>query len=148
MTSKTSPTDRIWNGETLPAKATEKKAKKITKTTAKKVVGFALEKKAFDTQLMDLRKITPVTDFFVICSGSTRVQVKAIADNVIKKCKENNLPIYHVEGYESLRWVLIDLVEIVVHIFQPEVRNYYQLERLWGDAPTDYFGTESEEAAS
>ncbi len=132
----------------MPGKATEKKAKKITKTTAKKVVSFALEKKAFDAQLMDLRKVTPVTDFFIVCSGSTRVQVKAIADNVIKKCKENDIPVYHVEGYESLRWVLIDMVEIVVHIFQPEVRTYYQLERLWGDAPTDYFDTDNEEAAS
>jgi len=136
----------------LPGKTSEKTAKKpvkkVTKTTAKKVVGFALEKKAFDTQLMDLRKVTPVTDFFIVCSGSSRVQVKAIADNVIKKCKESGIPVYHVEGYESLRWVLIDMVEIVVHIFQPEVRTYYQLERLWGDAPTDHFDTESGEAAS
>ena len=132
----------------MPGKATKKTVKKITKTTAKKIVRFALEKKAYDTQLMDLRKVTPVTDFFVICSGSTRVQVKAIADNVVQKCKENGISVYHVEGYDSLRWVLIDLVDIVVHIFQPDVRSYYQLERLWGDAPTDYFDADSEKAAS
>jgi ribosome-associated protein len=122
--------------------------KKITKTTAKKVAAFALEKKAFDVRLMDLRKITPVTDFFIICSGSTKVQVKAIADNVLEKCRASDLEVYHVEGYESRRWVLIDMVDIVVHIFQPEVRSYYQLERLWGDAPTDILDEQSEEAAS
>lgn len=112
---------------------------KVTKNTAKKVVRFALDKKAFNVDLMDLRKITPVADFFVICSGSTDVHVKAIADSLIENCKKDGMSVYHVEGYESLRWVLIDLVEIVVHIFQPEVRVYYQLERLWGDAPTDKF---------
>ena len=122
--------------------------KKITKHTAKKVARFTLEKKAFDVRLMDLRKVTPVTDFFVICSGTTNVQVKAIADNVIDRCKESDLDVYHVEGYESLGWVLIDMVDIVVHIFQPEVRSYYQLERLWGDSPTDYFDAEEEEATS
>ena len=121
-------------------------AKKGTKTTAKNVVRFALEKKAFDIDLLDMRKITSVTDFFIVCTGSTDVHVKAIADSVIDSCKKDDLPVYNVEGRESLRWVLIDLVEIVVHIFQPEVRSYYQLERLWGDAPTDKFGYEDEDA--
>jgi len=114
-------------------------ARKVTKATAKKIVRIALEKKAFDVRLMDLRKLTPVTDFFIICSGSTSVQVKAIADHILEKCKKDDMPIYHLEGYDARRWVLIDMVDLVVHIFQPEVRNYYQLERLWGDAPTDHF---------
>jgi ribosome-associated protein len=118
---------------------------KVTKNTAKKVVRYALEKKAFNIDLMDLRKITPVTDFFIVCTGSTDVHVRAIADSVIENCKKNDLPVYHVEGYESLRWVLVDLVEIVVHIFQPEVRSYYQLERLWGDAPTDRFAYDDQD---
>jgi ribosome-associated protein len=120
----------------------ERLTQKVTKTTAKKVARFALDKKAFHVDLMDLRKITPVTDFFIICSGSTDVHVKAIADSVIENCKKDGISVYHVEGYESKRWVLIDLVEIVVHVFQPEVRGYYQLERLWGDAPTDKFAYE------
>lgn len=119
--------------------------KKVTKATAKKVVRFALEKKAYQIDLLDIRKITPVTDFFVICTGSSDVHVKAIADSIIENSKKDGIGVYHVEGYESLRWVLIDLVEIVVHIFQPEVRSYYQLERLWGDAPIDKFGYEDEE---
>ncbi len=120
-------------------------AKKVTKATAKKIIRFALEKKAFDIDLMDLRKITTVTDFFIVCSGSTEVHVKAIADSVVQNCKKDGISVYQVEGYGSSRWVLIDLVEIVVHVFQPEVRSYYQLERLWGDAPTDKFGYENEE---
>ena len=122
--------------------------KKVTKTTAKQVVKFALEKKAFDVKLMDLRKITTVTDFFIVCSATSDVQVRAVVDNVIKKARESDVPVYNVEGLESMRWVLIDLVEIVVHVFQPEVRMYYQLERLWGDAPTESFGDEPQASAS
>lgn len=122
--------------------------KKVTKATAKKVVRFALEKKASEIDLMDLRKITPVTDFFIICTGSSDVHVKAIVDSITDNCKKDGIDVYHVEGYESLRWVLIDLVEIVVHVFQSEVRAYYQLERLWGDAPTDKFGYEDADVSS
>ena len=122
--------------------------KKITKATAKKVVRFALDKKAFDVRLMDLRKLTTMTDFFIICSGSTKVQVKAIAESVIEKCKKSGIEIYNVEGLDALRWVLIDTVDIVIHIFQPEVREYYQLERLWGDAPTDTFDPDVPEEAT
>jgi ribosome-associated protein len=118
--------------------------RRITKATAKKVVRFVLEKKAFKVDLLDLRKITSVTDFFIVCSGHTDVHVKAIADSVMENCKKDGIPLYNVEGYESRRWVLIDLVEIVVHIFQPEIRSYYQLERLWGDASTEHFGYEDE----
>lgn len=121
--------------------------KKSTKITAKKVVGFALEKKAESIDLMDLRGLSPVTDFFIVCTGSTDVHVRAIADSVVENCEKDGIAVYHVEGYESLRWVLIDLIDIVVHVFQPEVRAYYQLERLWGDAPTDRFGYEDEEGA-
>lgn len=107
------------------------------RATARKVAVYALEKKAVDITLMDVRKVTDVTRFFVVCSGQSSTQVKAIADHVIDSCRGAGLEIYHVEGYDSLRWVLIDLVDIVVHIFQPDVRRYYQLERLWGDAPAE-----------
>lgn len=108
-----------------------------TRVTARKVAGFALEKKALDILVMDVRKVTDVTRFFIVCSGQSSPQVKAIADHVIDSCRKSGLEIYHVEGYDSLRWVLIDLVDIVVHIFLPDVRRYYQLERLWGDAPSE-----------
>ena len=108
-----------------------------TRATARKVARFALEKKAVDTLVMDVRKVTDVTRFFIVCSGQSAPQVKAIADHVIDSCRDAGIDIYHVEGYDSLRWVLIDLVDIVVHVFLPDVRKYYQLERLWGDAPAE-----------
>ncbi len=120
--------------------------KKITKATAKKVAKFALSKKAEDVTLLDLRKVTPVTDFFVICTGTSDVQVKAIADAVVDGCKKSGLEIYQVEGYDSARWILVDTVEIVVHIFQPEARRYYQLERLWGDAAIEVISDDGSDA--
>lgn len=115
---------------------------KRTKTTAKKLINFALSKKAEEVLLLDLRKITTMTDFFIICSGTSEVQVKAIADAITEGCKKEKIDIYNVEGYGALSWVLIDLVDIVVHIFKPDVRRYYQLERLWGDAARETFGDE------
>lgn len=119
-----------------------------TKYLAKKIIKFVLSKKAEDVHLLDIRKISPLADFFIICSGVSDVQVKAIADAVIEGCEKNGIEIYHVEGYESLGWVLIDFVDVVLHIFQPEVRAYYQLERLWGDAPREIFHYDGEEVAS
>ena len=98
-------------------------AKKITKTTAKQIVRFALSKKAADVLLLDLRKITPVSDFFIICSGTSNVHVKAIADAVRATCKKADIEINNVEGYEGLRWVLIDLIEIVVLCGHPVNRH-------------------------
>jgi len=92
-----------------------------TRTTARKVGSFALDKKASDIVVMDVRKVTDVTRFFIVCTGQSAPQVKAIADHVIDSCRKAGIDIYHVEGYESLRWVLIDLVDIVVHVFLPDV---------------------------
>jgi len=122
---------------TASPKAPRRIAAGATRATARKVAAFALEKKAVDILVMDVRRVTDVTRFFVVCSGQSSPQVKAIADHLIDSCKDAGLEIYHVEGYDSLRWVLIDLVDIVVHVFQPDVRKYYQLERLWGDAPAE-----------
>ena len=115
-----------------------------TKTVAKKLVDFALSKKAEDVLLLDLRKITTMTDFFIICTGRSDTQVRAIADAVTEGARRERLPVYHVEGREALTWVLIDFVDVVVHVFQPAARNYYQLERLWGDAETEEFNYEED----
>ena len=113
-----------------------------TKTVAKKLVSFALSKKAEGVLLLDLRKITTMTDFFIICTGRSDTQVKAIAEAVIEGAKKERMGLYHVEGLEALTWVLIDLVDVVVHVFKPETRQYYQLERLWRDAEVEEFGEE------
>ncbi|MCD6161719.1 MAG: ribosome silencing factor [candidate division Zixibacteria bacterium] len=105
------------------------------KQIARKVGKLALEKNGFDVYLMDLRKSSDVTNYFVIISGSVDVHVKAITDNIIGGLKQKDVRAWHVEGYKNLKWVLLDYITVVVHIFQPDVREYYSLEKLWGDAP-------------
>ncbi len=105
-----------------------------SKELAHLIANLSLEKKAEDVLILDLRELTTITDYFVICSGETDIQVKAISDNIIDKLKEQKIKVWHREGYESLNWVLLDLVDVVVHIFRPETRDFYALEKLWGDA--------------
>ena len=137
---------RITRTPKPTARASRASSRPATRATARKVAAFALEKKAADILVMDVRKVTDVARFFIVCTGQSGPQVKAIADHVIDSCRDSKLGVYHVEGYDSLRWVLIDLVDIVVHVFQPDVRAYYQLERLWGDAPVERLGDAASEA--
>ncbi len=95
---------------------------------------FALEKKAEDVKVFDLRKLTSITDYFVICTGSTDTQVRAIADHIAEQFAEEGMKPWHIEGRERSHWVLLDFVNFVVHVFDPQTREYYGLERLWGDA--------------
>jgi ribosome-associated protein len=118
---------------------------KNSKKLAEQVVQLALSKRAEHLQLLDLRGISPATDFYVIGSGRSDVQVKAIADSIIEGLKKSDIRVWHVEGYENRRWVLLDLVDVVVHIFLPDIREYYSLERLWGDAPSEKFSDEDGE---
>lgn len=94
----------------------------------------ALSKKAAGLVALDLRELDGVADLFLICSGSSEVQVKAIADEVEEKLTAAGLEPWHVEGRQGRRWVLLDYVEFVVHVFHERTREYYLLERLWGDA--------------
>lgn len=93
-----------------------------------------LKKKAEDVVILDLRTMTSVCDYFVIASGSSETQVKAIADQVMEGLAAKGEKVWHTEGYQALRWVLLDYVDVVVHIFHQETRTLYQLERLWADA--------------
>jgi ribosome-associated protein len=93
-----------------------------------------LERKALDVVALDLRGISSATDFFVICSGSSDIHVRAIAEHVIEELKKERIRPGHVEGLESGRWVLVDYIDFVVHVFHPSARDFYQLETLWGDA--------------
>ncbi len=95
---------------------------------------LALERKATDVVLLDLRTLSSATDFFVIASGGTDVQVRAIADAVVEGLEKIDVRINHVEGYPGRRWVLIDCIDVVIHVFLEELRDFYSLERLWGDA--------------
>jgi ribosome-associated protein len=94
----------------------------------------AQSKKAEDLVTLDLREVGGVADYFLICSGGSEIQVKAVAEAVEEKLREHGARPWHVEGLEGRRWVLLDYVEIVVHVFHHKTREYYLLERLWGDA--------------
>ncbi len=92
------------------------------------------EKKAEEVRLIDLRGLTSVTDCFVVCTGTSDIHVKAIADNIRSRLEESGQRPHHVEGYAGLSWILLDYIDVVVHVFQPRARDFYDLERLWGDA--------------
>ena len=104
------------------------------KTLAKKIAQFALIKKAHAVTIMDLRKITDMADFFVVCSADSDVQVKAVADAVADGTDDLGLSPWHREGLSQRQWILLDYVDVVVHIFHKETRKYYGIEKLWGDA--------------
>ncbi len=120
-------------------------------TTAREIAvaagEIALSKKAVDVKVLDLREITSVTDFFLVCSGNIDVHVKAISDAIIEGLKKQNIKAWHVEGYSALKWVLLDYVDVVVHIFDREVRDFYRLEHLWGDASMEMLSDQKVKSA-
>jgi ribosome-associated protein len=93
------------------------------------------DRKAVDGVVLDLRGLTDATDRFVIVSGTSDTHVRAIAEHVLETLRLEGARAHHVEGLPAGRWVLLDYVDFVVHVFQPALRDFYQLERLWGDAP-------------
>jgi ribosome-associated protein len=93
------------------------------------------DKKAFNILVLDLRGLTYITDYFVICSGSNITQVGAIADNVGEVLAKAGIRPNHVEGESEASWVLMDYGDVVVHVFEEQTRTYYSLEKLWSDAP-------------
>jgi ribosome-associated protein len=105
-----------------------------SKDLALKLADLALSKKAENIKILDLRKLTTITDFFVICTGSSDTHVKAVADAVTNGSKDLGEKPWHKEGFTLKSWVLLDYVEVVVHIFLNETRQFYSLEKLWGDA--------------
>jgi ribosome-associated protein len=101
---------------------------------AKRIAELMLSKKAHDVVILDLKKLTSATDHFVICSADSDTHVKAIADGVLDGMEELGERVWHHEGYHALRWVVLDYVDVVVHVFHKEERSFYNLDRLWGDA--------------
>ncbi len=97
-------------------------------------VEAAQNKKAEDILVLDLRGLASFTDYFLICSGASKRQLETIADEVEEKLRKVKRKPSHVEGYPKGEWVLMDYVDFVVHIFTPQSRAHYDLERLWGDA--------------
>jgi ribosome-associated protein len=105
-----------------------------SRTFAKKVADFALSKKASRVILMDLRKLNAPADFFVLCSADSDTHAKAIAQAVRDGAETIGITRMRSEGLRALSWVLLDYFDVVVHVFKKDVRQFYNLERLWGDA--------------
>ena len=107
------------------------------KELAQHAAQLALTKKAKDIVVLDLNGLSDVTNYFVVCTGESDTQVKAIADAIDDGTRELKAKVWRKEGYDNLQWVLLDYVDVVVHVFQPKTREYYDIERLWGDAPLE-----------
>lgn len=99
------------------------------------VVDAAIDKKATDIIILDLRNRTDLTDYFLICSGQSKVQVQAIADNILERSYGTPYKVATVEGMATGTWVILDLGDLIAHVFHHETRSHYDLERLWGDVP-------------
>ena len=104
---------------------------------AETIAGLALDKKAADVIELDVRGVIGYTDFFLVCSGNTGRQTKGIHDGIHQTLKDEHgqLP-RRVEGLREARWILMDYLDVVVHIFTPEARDFYRLEQLWGEVPS------------
>lgn len=94
---------------------------------------IAIELNCYDVMVIDLRGISPATDFFVIATCTSGRQGRAVCDKIMEYARENGLARFGLAGYEQGKWVLVDFVDVVVHIFDDEYREYYELETLWGD---------------
>jgi ribosome-associated protein len=99
------------------------------------VTAALADRKAVDPVLLDLRGLSSATDYFVIVSGTSDAHVRGMAEHLMTTLAPQGIAPHHVEGLAQGRWVLLDYVDFVVHVFHPQVRAFYQLERLWGDAP-------------
>jgi len=124
--AKTAKTERT-------SRAAAPRQKKLTGEIAR-AVRAALDKKALDVVVLDLRHTPAFTDFFLLCSGQNTRQVQAIADAVEEALRTVKVRPSHVEGYERAEWILMDFFTFIVHVFTPQTRAFYSLERLWGDA--------------
>ncbi len=105
-------------------------------------VKAADDKRAEDLMVLNMRGISLISDYFIICHGNSDKQVQAIAREIKEKAYENGFEVKRMEGFEEARWVLIDLGDVVAHVFHRDERSYYNLERLWGDAPLENIQSE------
>lgn len=101
---------------------------------ARRAAALAVDLKADDVVILDLRGVTDMTDFFVIASGTSDTHVRSVAEHVLEEMKHEGMAAHQSEGLQQGRWALLDFVDCVVHVFHPTMRQFYQLERLWGDA--------------
>lgn len=127
---------------TAKPRAAKKKAEPdkltLTRELALAAAQYAIERKAENVRLLELKDVTSITDYFVVASADTDRQVKAIAENVITEMRDQRgQSPWRTEGWDTLRWVIVDFVDFVVHVLQTESRQFYNIERLWADAPNE-----------
>lgn len=101
---------------------------------ARHAAKLAAETRCHSVVLLDVSNLSPITDYFVIATGTSGRQMRTVADELIEAGKEVGFKAAHVDGYDSAAWILVDFVDVVVHVFSEEARHYYDLENLWGDA--------------
>lgn len=117
----------------------------LTKEDACDAAQVMLDKKALDVTLLDISGVVSYADYFLLCSGRSVVQVKAIVSAIEEHLKQKGFRPLHIEGYSEARWVLLDFDDLIVHVFLEEARLFYNLERLWGDVPRIVFEDEMPE---
>ncbi len=107
-----------------------------------KICNAALDKKAENVVVMDVSQMTVVADNFIICSGSSKAQVKAISDNIEEQLKKTGEAVNKIDGYNEARWIVLDYLDVFVHVFYEEDRKFYNLERLWNNGNNMHVFTE------
>lgn len=115
--------------------ATQVKEVVVGELLARRAAELALEKKCEEVKILDLRGLTSMTDYFVIVTADSDRKAKAAAEHIIDELKVDGERPMHVEGMDSMHWILLDYIDVVVHIFMPDERHFYDLESLWSDAP-------------
>lgn len=120
---------------TQTERVTPKKDRKVPAEVTR-AIELARDRKGTAMLLLDLHGVSNATDYFLLVNGTSDTHVRAIADHIIDELRKEGMKADHIEGLRSGRWVLIDYIDFVVHVFHPTARDFYQLERLWGDAPT------------
>lgn len=102
------------------------------------IIEAVIDSKALDTIAIDIGEVSLMADYFIICSGRSRAHIQGISNNILEKAKENNFKLYNISGYEQGDWVLVDLGNVIVHVMNNEIRNFYKLEKLWSNGKIIY----------
>ncbi len=112
---------------------------KTSKDLAHRLAAVADDKKAHNIVILNMHGISTMADYFIICHGTSEKQVQAIAREIKDTAEIEQIDVKRMEGFDNARWVLVDLGDVIVHVFHKDDREYYQLEKLWGDAPLEHF---------
>jgi ribosome-associated protein len=134
LTKKRSTKAKSIKDSTGEGRRRKKKIANGAKAFALSAAKVAAERHCSDITVLDLRGKSPATDYFVIATGTSDRQMRTVADEICEAARERGLKRFGRAGYEQARWILLDFVDVVIHIFDSEYRNYYDLELLWGDA--------------